>query len=101
MFVWDLSLIAHSVSVVYEFHFCSRVCHTIWHFIYIVCDDGYYGNCVSQCHCRNGIVCDKPTGICPDNQCDQGWMGSTCSNGNTSSSFTSVFLQNSCSAEKS
>ena len=60
---------------------------------YLVCDDGYYGNCTSKCHCRNGIVCDKPTGICQDNQCDQGWMGSTCSNGNTYSSFLQFFYK--------
>jgi hypothetical protein len=100
VFVWALLLIAHNVSVVYEFHFCTPTMrtkiytiYTIWHFFYLVCDDGYYGNCTSKCHCRNGIVCEKPTGICPDNQCDQGWMGSTCSNGNTSSSFLQFFYK--------
>lgn len=47
---------------------------------YIACDDGYFGDCASICHCRTGI-CEKTTGMCPNNQCDEGWMGSTCSQG--------------------
>jgi len=33
-----------------------------------------------MCHCRTGI-CQKTTGICPNEKCDEGWMGGTCSQG--------------------
>jgi hypothetical protein len=35
---------------------------------------------IHMCHCRTGI-CQKTTGICPNDQCDEGWMGGTCSQG--------------------
>ena len=49
---------------------------------FIACDDGYFGDCASMCHCRTE-KCQKTTGICSNDQCDEGWMGNTCFQGNT------------------
>jgi hypothetical protein len=107
-----------SATVVYEFHVCphpSLVTLVVWTYscrfvtnysvttvafgstVAIIPVITYYIKNVrvySMHEDKRGIHRQQlPTGICPDNQCDQGWMGSTCSQGNTSSSFTSVFLQ--------
>lgn len=50
---------------------------------YIACNDGYFGDgCISQCYCRTD-TCEKLTGMCPGNRCQLGWMGKSCSQGNT------------------
>ena len=48
------------------------------------CSDhpGYFGElCTYKCHCQNEAQCDRYTGECPDNQCEEGWGGGDCQQG--------------------
>ena len=68
--------ILHRCCILYIYNLIPFLC-----ICYIACDDGYFGDSAFIFHCRTGI-CERTTGMCSDDQCDEGWMGSTCSQGN-------------------
>ncbi|KAK3106627.1 hypothetical protein FSP39_023983 [Pinctada imbricata] len=44
------------------------------------CDDYKYGDgCNGTCgHCRNNAICDKVSGVCPNEECKDGFWGNKC-----------------------
>ncbi|PIK56480.1 putative receptor-type tyrosine-protein phosphatase F isoform X1 [Apostichopus japonicus] len=43
------------------------------------CERGKFGaNCKQECHCANNSLCALDTGLCEDNQCEDGWRGTNC-----------------------
>ncbi|XP_071810716.1 receptor-type tyrosine-protein phosphatase mu-like isoform X3 [Apostichopus japonicus] len=46
------------------------------------CERGKFGaNCKQECHCANNSLCALDTGLCEDNQCEDGWRGTNCQYG--------------------
>ncbi|XP_071811261.1 receptor-type tyrosine-protein phosphatase mu-like isoform X2 [Apostichopus japonicus] len=43
------------------------------------CERGKFGaNCKQECHCADNYLCDLDTGVCDNNQCEDGWRGKNC-----------------------
>ena len=60
---------------------------------YLACDDGLFGyDCETRCYCESE-VCNKATGKCPQERCERGWMGATCSEG-IITNLTILYIKN-------
>lgn len=47
------------------------------------CNVGRFGeHCSEECHCADGLPCDKDTGMCATPGCSDGWQGPTCNKSN-------------------
>ncbi|PIK44886.1 hypothetical protein BSL78_18271 [Apostichopus japonicus] len=43
------------------------------------CETGKFGaNCKQECHCADNTLCALDTGVCENNQCEDGWRGTNC-----------------------
>ena len=46
------------------------------------CHDNYFGKmCNQTCHCKDGALCNKDKGQCPEDECEAGYKGVDCQEG--------------------
>ncbi|XP_071811279.1 uncharacterized protein [Apostichopus japonicus] len=62
------------------------------------CEAGKFGaNCKQECHCANNSLCALDTGVCEDNQCEDGWRGTNCQYGPCPVGYYGDFCNLNCS----
>ncbi|PIK40987.1 hypothetical protein BSL78_22160, partial [Apostichopus japonicus] len=62
------------------------------------CETGKFGaNCKQECHCADNTLCALDTGVCGNNQCEDGWRGTNCQYGPCPVGYYGDFCNLTCS----
>ncbi|XP_071811254.1 uncharacterized protein [Apostichopus japonicus] len=62
------------------------------------CETGKFGaNCKQECHCADNALCALDTGVCGNNQCEDGWRGTNCQYGPCPVGYYGDFCNLTCS----
>ncbi|XP_071811276.1 uncharacterized protein [Apostichopus japonicus] len=62
------------------------------------CETGKFGaNCKQECHCADNTLCALDTGVCGNNQCEDGWRGTNCQYGPCPAGYYGNFCNLTCS----